>query len=140
MIEKLMIQLGPKIYIKKAAGGGISSSAARPHGTSEDSNTGKLIPVKRQPKNLKSSCRMMIEKVMIQLGVYFNRKGGGGGHQRGTCDAEDAGIQGQKPTGKAEDATSQSQKAAKSHKAKKPAELAMQRMRKRGTVNAEDAK
>ena len=81
---------------------------------------------------------MMIEKVMIQLGVYFNR--GGGGHQRGrTCDAEDAGSQGQKPTGKAEDAKSQSQKAAKSHKAKKPAELAMQRMRKRGTVNAEDA-
>ena len=81
---------------------------------------------------------MMIEKVMIQLGVYFNRKGGGGGHQRGTCDAEDAGSQGQKPTGKAEDA--KSQEAAKSHKAKKPAELAMQRMRKRGTVNAEDAK
>ena len=81
---------------------------------------------------------MMIEKVMIQLGVYFNRKGGGGGHQRGTCDAEDAG---QKPTGKAEDAKSQSQKAAKSHKAKKASgKLAMQRMRKRGTVNAEDAK
>ena len=79
---------------------------------------------------------MMIEKVMIQLGVHFNRKGGGGGHQRGTC-AEDAG---QKPTEKAEDAKSQSQKAAKSHEAKKPAELAMQRMRKRGTVNAEDAK
>ena len=39
----------------------------------------------------------MIEKVMIQLGVYFNRKGGGGGQQRGTCDAEDAGSQGQKP-------------------------------------------
>ena len=67
-------------------------------------------------KNLKSSCRMMIEKVMIQLGVYFNRR-----------DAEDAGSQGQKPTGKAEDAKTQSQKAAKSHKAKKPpaaAELA----------------
>ena len=83
---------------------------------------------------------MMIEKVMIQLGVYFNRKGGGGGLQRGTCDAEDAGSQGQKPTGKAEDAKSHSQKAAKSHKSKKPAALAMQRMRKRGTVNAEDAK
>ena len=128
MIEKVMIQLGPKKYIKKKQQGVISSSAARPHGTSEDSITGKLIPVKRQPKNLKSSYRMMIEKVMIQLGVYFNRKGGGG-HQRGTCDAEDAGSQGQKPTGKAEDAKSQSQKAAKSHKAKKPAELAMQRMR-----------
>ena len=66
------------------------------------------------------------------------------GHQRGTCDA---GSQGQKPTGKAEDAKSQSQKAAKSHKAKKlpvAAELAMQRMQKehkqRGTANAEDAK
>ena len=96
--------------------------------------------------NLKSGCRMMIEKVMIQLSVHFNRKGGGGGHQGGTCDAEDSGSQGQKPTGKAENAKSQSQKAAKSHKAKKPpaaAELAMQRMRKdkqRGTVNAENAK
>ena len=54
-------------------------------------------------KNLISSWRMMI--------VHFNRKGGGGGHQRGTGDAEDAGSQGQKPTGKAEDAKSQSQKA-----------------------------
>ena len=62
---------------------------------------------------------MMIEKVMIQLGVYFN-----GGHQRGTCDAEDAGRH--KPTGKAEDAKSQSQKAD-SQKAS-------------GTGNAEDAK
>ena len=44
-------------------------------------------------KNPKSSCRTMIEKVMIQLGVHFSRKGGGGGHQRGTCDAEDAGSQ-----------------------------------------------
>ena len=33
-------------------------------------------------KNLKSSCRMMIEKVMIQIGVHFNRKGGGGGPER----------------------------------------------------------
>ena len=135
MIEKVMIQLGPKKKVLKSSGGVISSFAARPHGTSEDSITGKLIPVKRQPKNQKSSYRMIIEKVMMQLGVYFN-----GGHQRGTCDAEDAGSQGHKPTGKAEDAKSQSQKAAKSHKAKKPAELAMQRMRKRGTVNAEDAK
>ena len=76
----------------------------------------------------------MIEKVMIQLGVHCNRKGGGGGHERGTCDAEDAGSQGQKPTEKAEDAKSQG------HEAKKLAELAMQRMRRRGTVNAEGAK
>ena len=62
------------------------------------------------------------------------------GGTREELDAGDAGSQDQKPTGKAEDAKSQSQKAAKSHKAKKPAELAMQRMRKRGTVNAEDAK
>ena len=82
MIDTVMIQLGPKIYLKKSSGGVISSSAARPRGTSEDSITGKLIPVKRQPKNLRSSCRMMIEKVMIQLGVYFNRNGGGGGGTR----------------------------------------------------------
>ena len=44
MIEKAMIQLGPKK--KKSSGGFISSSAARPHGTSEDSITGKLIPVR----------------------------------------------------------------------------------------------
>ena len=43
-----------KTNIKKAKkkqkqwGGGVSSSAARPHGTSEDSNTGKLIPVDRK--------------------------------------------------------------------------------------------
>ena len=30
---------------------------------------------KIKAKNLKSSCRMMIEKVMIQLSVYFNQKG-----------------------------------------------------------------
>ena len=86
-------------------------------------------------KNLKSSCRMMIEKVMIQLGVHFNRKGGGGG-PRGTCDADDAGSQGQKPTGKAsgcEKPKQESRQKPKSQKAKKPpaaAELAMQRMRK----------
>ena len=75
MIEKSDDSMG--IFLnKKQRGGGTSASAPRPHGTSEASNTGKLIPVKRQPKNLKSSCPMMIEKVMIQLGVYFNRKGG----------------------------------------------------------------
>ena len=47
-------------------------------------------------KNLKSSCRMMIEKVVIQKRRI--ERGGGGGHQRGTCNAEDAGSQGQKPT------------------------------------------
>ena len=94
----MMIQWAKKILIKRSGGGGgISASAPRPHGKSEASNTGKLIPVKRQPKNLKSSCPMMIEKVMIQ---------------RETCDAENAGSQGQKQTGKAEDAKSQSQKAA----------------------------
>ena len=41
----VMIQKGQK-NTKKSAGGFISSSAAKPHGTSEDSNTGKLIPVK----------------------------------------------------------------------------------------------
>ena len=50
MIEKSDDSMGQKIY--KSSGGGISASAARPHGKSEDSNTGKLIPVKRQPKNL----------------------------------------------------------------------------------------
>ena len=45
MIEQVMIKLGPKKYMKKQWGV-ISSSAARPHGTSEDSNTGNLIPVK----------------------------------------------------------------------------------------------
>ena len=115
MIEKVMIQLGPK-KIKRQRGV-ISSSAARPHGTSEDSITGKLIAVKRQPKNLKSSCHMMIEKVMIQLGVCCNRKGVGGGHQRGTCDAEDAGSQGQKQLGKQ---TMRKAKARKPPKATKP--------------------
>ena len=39
MIEKVMIQLGPRKYLlKKSSRGVISSSAARPHGTSEDSN------------------------------------------------------------------------------------------------------
>ena len=33
---------------QKSSGGVISSSAARPHGTSEDENTGKLIPVDRK--------------------------------------------------------------------------------------------
>ena len=83
----------------------------------------KRVMIQLGAKNLKSSCRMMIETVMIQLG-HLNRKGGGGGHQRGTGDAEDAGSQGQKPTGKAEDAKSQSQKAATTS----------------GTGNAEDAK
>ena len=62
MTEKVMIQLGPKIYLKKAAGGGgISASAPRPHGTSEGSNTGKLIPADRNSddsitgKSLKNS-------------------------------------------------------------------------------------
>ena len=51
MIEEVMLQKAPKqihVYIKKNSGGGVSSSAARPHGTSEDSNTGKLIPVDRK--------------------------------------------------------------------------------------------
>ena len=63
----------------------------------------------------------MIEKVMIQLGVHFNRKEWGGARE------ELAMLRMQ------EDAKSQSQKAAKSHKAKKPpaeVELAMQRMQK----------
>ena len=54
MIEEVMIQLGPP---KKNSGGVISSSAAKPHGTSEDSITGKLIPVK-----------------------HLKRSGGGGGN------------------------------------------------------------
>ena len=45
MIEKSDDSIRAKKYIKKAAGGGgISASAPRPHGTSEGSNTGKLIP------------------------------------------------------------------------------------------------
>ena len=49
MIEKVKIQLGPKKYLKKkGAGRGISASVPRPHGTSEGSNTGKLIPADRK--------------------------------------------------------------------------------------------
>ena len=81
MIEQVMIQLGPKKY-KKAAGGH-QFLCARPHGTSEDSITGKLIPVKRQPRNLKSSCRMMIEKVMIQIGATSPKNSGGVGRGGG---------------------------------------------------------
>ena len=105
MIEKVMIQFGAKsptnsggvgrggsppmmieevmIQVLKKQPGVISSSAARPHGTSEDSNTGKLIPV----KHLKRSGggggggaaipSMMIEKVMTQL----KARGGWGGRQ-----------------------------------------------------------
>ena len=47
MIEKVMIQLGQNKY-KKSSGGGISASAPRPHGTSEGSSTGKLIPADRK--------------------------------------------------------------------------------------------
>ena len=103
---------------KKSSGGGISASAPRPHGKSksEGSNTGKLIPVTRQPKNLKSSCRMMIGKLMIQLG-----------EELAMLRMQEAKAKNQ--LGK-----------QRMRKAKKPAELAMQRMRKRGTVNAEDAK
>ena len=90
-----MIQWAEKLQ-NKQGGGGISASAPRPHGTSEGSNTGKLIPADRKEddsirgkksknsggvgrppmmieqlgaKNLKSSGRMMIEKVMIQIGA-----------------------------------------------------------------------
>ena len=83
MIEQVMIQLGPKKY-KKAAGGH-QFLCARPHGTSEDSITGKLIPVKRQPRNLKSSCRMMIEKVMIQIGATSPKNSGGVGRGGGAA-------------------------------------------------------
>ena len=104
----MIIQLGPKEYKKAAGWGG------------------------RQPaKNLKSSCRMMIEKVMIQLGVHFNRKGGGGGHQRGTCDAEDAGSQGRKPT-------EQRMRKAKPESRQKP--QSQKAICRSGTGNAEDAK
>ena len=99
------------------------------------------VMIQLEAKNLQSSCRMMIENVMIQLGVHSNRKGGGGGHWR-----DELAMLVMQEARKAEDAKSQSQKAAKNHKAKKPpaaAELAMQRIRKdkqTGTVNAEDAK
>ena len=79
MIEKVMIQLGPK-KLKKQRGGVISSSAARPHGTSEDSITGKLIPVKHLKRSGGEGAAippMMIEKVMIQL----KARGGWGGRQ-----------------------------------------------------------
>ena len=108
-------------------------------------------------KNLKSSCRMMIEKVMIQLGVHFNRKGGGGGPREELAMLRMQEAKAKNQLGKHQDAKSQSQKAAKSQIAKKPksqkakkpksqkakkpksqkakkppaaAELAMQRMRK----------
>ena len=48
-MKKVMIQWAKK-YKKSSGGGGggISASAPRPHGTSEGSNTGKLIPADRK--------------------------------------------------------------------------------------------
>ena len=71
-------------------------------------------------KNLKKSCRMMIEKVMIQLGVRFNRKGGGGGPREELAVLMMQEAKAKNQLGKHQDAKSQSQKAAKSQKAKKP--------------------
>ena len=68
---------------------------------------------------------MMFEKVMIQLGVHFNRKVGGGGHERGTRDAEDA-EKNQLGKQRMRNAKAKSRKVAKA--------------KQRGTVNAEDAK
>ena len=84
-------------------------------------------------KNLKSSCRMMIEKVMIQIGVHFNRKGGGGPREElAMLRMQEANWESIRMR-KAKAAKSQKAKKPKSKKAKKPpaaAELAMQRMRK----------
>ena len=103
MIEKVMIQIGAKspknsgspptmiksddsirakkiCFKKKSSGGVISSSAARPNGTSEGSITGKLIPVKHLKRSGGGGAAippMMIEKVMIQL----KARGGWGGRQ-----------------------------------------------------------
>ena len=71
-------------------------------------------------KNLKSSCRMMIEKVMIQLGVHFNRKGGGWGPREELAMLRMQEAKPKNQLGKHQDAKSQSQKAAKSQKAKPP--------------------
>ena len=103
MIEKVMIQLGPKsppTMIEK-------------------------VMIQVGAKNLKSSCRMMI--------VHFNRNGGGGGHQRRTGDAEDAGSQGQKPNWErrgCEKPKPESRQKPQSQKPPAAAKLAMQRMRK----------
>ena len=63
---------------------------------------------------------MMIEKVMIQLGVHFNRKGGGGGPREELAMLRMQEAKAKNQLGKHQDAKSQSQKAAKSQKAKKP--------------------
>ena len=72
---------------------------------------------------------MMIEKVMIQLGVHFNRKGGGGGPRE-----ELAMLMMQANWESIRMRKAKARKPPKaSQKAKKPpaaAELAMQRMRK----------
>ena len=82
---------------------------------------------------------MMIEEVMIQLGVHFNRKGGGGGHREELAMLRMQEAKAKNQLGKQRMRKAKARKPPKA-KAKKPAELAMQRMRKRGTVNAEDAK
>ena len=57
---------------------------------------------------------------MIQLGVHFNRKGGGGGPREELAMLRMQEAKAKNQLGKHQDAKSQSQKAAKSQKAKKP--------------------
>ena len=86
-------------------------------------------------KNLKSSCRMMIEKVMIQLGMHFNRKGWRRPRE------ELAMLRMQEAKAKHQLGKHQSQKAAKSQKATCPQRNWQCRgCEKRRTVNADDAK
>ena len=123
MIEKVMIQLGKKKRKKSSGGWG---------GGSPPYMIGKLGGA----KNLKSSCRTMIEKVMIQFGVCVNRTG--------VAREELAILRMQEAKAKNQlgKQSSQSQKAAKSHKAKSYLPQRNWQRRgcdKRGTVNAEDA-
>ena len=90
-------------------------------------------------KNLKSSCRMMIEKVMIQIGVHFNRKGGGGGprEELAMLRMQEANWKSIRMR-KAKARKPPKAKKPKSQKAKKP--KSQKATCRSGTGNAEDAK
>ena len=113
MIEKVMIQLGPNIYIYiyiYIKSSGVVKGAAPPPMMIEK------VMIQLGAKNLKSSCRMMIDKVMIQLGVHFDRKGGGGGEELAMLRMQEA--------------------KAENWESRRAAELAMQRMRKAKAAKA----
>ena len=97
MIQKVMIQLGAK-NLKSSGGVGGGGGPTHDDRKSDDSSRGKnlsaaggwggggcrrmteKVTIQFGTKNLQSSGWLappiMIEKVMIQLGVHFNRKGG----------------------------------------------------------------